>query len=198
MSQVLSPIACLKQWLLAEKDAGAANPQHAVLSTVASVPHPVPHARVVALREISEDSLLFFTQRGTRKVNELTANPNAVLTFWFELHQRQISFEGEVQGLSAEETAWYWQNNAREAQLRFSSYAPTSGQPIPSKDVLEQKRERLTMELKDKPIPHSPLYCGFRFRPKTVYCYSYRTDELSDVSRFSYSEGAWIHQLLSP
>lgn len=198
MTQVLSPIACLKQWLLAEKEAGAANPQHAVLSTVASVPHPVPHSRVVAVREIMEDGLLFFTQRGTRKVNELMVNPNAVLTFWFELHQRQISLEGEAHPLSAEENAWYWQNNAHEAQLRFSSYAPTSGQPIPSKDVLEQKRERLTMELKDKTIPLSPLYCGFRLIPLTVYCYSYRTDELSDVSRFSFCGGAWIHQLLSP
>ncbi|KTC96099.1 pyridoxine/pyridoxamine 5'-phosphate oxidase [Legionella erythra] len=198
MSQVLSPITCLKQWLTAEQDAGAVNPQQAVLSTVASAPKPVPHARVVAVREITEEGLLFFTQTGSRKVDELMANPAAVLTFWFELHQRQISLEGQANKLSAQENAWYWQNNPREAQIRFSSYAPTSGQVIPSKDILEQKRACLHAEFEGKAIAPSPFYCGFRFKPTTVYCYSYRTDELSDASRYTCREDGWIHQLLSP
>jgi pyridoxamine 5'-phosphate oxidase len=43
-----------------EKQAGAPNPQQAVLATCARA--AVPHARVVVIREMNEDSLLFFTQ----------------------------------------------------------------------------------------------------------------------------------------
>lgn len=198
MNNVLSPMACLQDWLAAEQAAGAVNPQQAVLSTVATLPTPIPHARVVAVREVDENGLLFFTQQGTRKVSELRANPNAVMTFWFELHQRQVSLEGEAYPLSSEENARYWQANAREAQIRFCSYAPTSGQPISSKDALEQKRQQIRVEFEGKAIPPSPLYRGFRFKPVTALFYSYRTDEFSDVSRLTWRNGSWIQQRFSP
>lgn len=49
--------------------AGTLNPRQAVLATCAK--EAIPHARVVAIREINERGLLFFTQKGTRKFNEL-------------------------------------------------------------------------------------------------------------------------------
>ena len=61
----------------------------AVLSTCAS--NNLPHARVVAIREISDKGLLFFTQKGTRKVAELEANPQANLIFGLSLNNVKLS-----------------------------------------------------------------------------------------------------------
>jgi pyridoxamine 5'-phosphate oxidase len=92
------PYDLLIQWLAEERERGAPHPQQAVLSTAAL--NARPSARVVAIREINEQGLLFFTQRSTRKVQELLKNPLAVVTFWFELLRREVIIEGIVESLS--------------------------------------------------------------------------------------------------
>lgn len=76
------PITLLTTWISEELQRGAPNPQHAILATAGK--DSIPHGRVIAIREINEQGLLFFTQRGTRKVVEMTYNPIVSLTFWFE------------------------------------------------------------------------------------------------------------------
>lgn len=53
------PIGILNKWLQEEHERGAPNPFQGVLSTATQ--EAVPHARVVAIREISEEYLLFFS-----------------------------------------------------------------------------------------------------------------------------------------
>ena len=90
----MDPIEHLRQWLQNERTAGAPNPQQAVLSTATI--DAVPHSRVVAIREIDAQGLLFFTQRDTRKVAEMSINPAVSMTFWFELLLREVIIDGTV------------------------------------------------------------------------------------------------------
>lgn len=62
----MQPMDLLMSWLNDEHVAGAKHAQHAILSTIGV--HGYPHGRVVAIREIQSDGLIFFTQKGTRKV----------------------------------------------------------------------------------------------------------------------------------
>ncbi|HCJ1109662.1 TPA: pyridoxal 5'-phosphate synthase [Legionella pneumophila] len=193
---MIAPIKQLNIWIDEERHKGAPNPQQAVLSTATK--ESIPHARVVAIREISEQSLLFFTQKGTRKVAELITNPIATLTFWFELLQREVIIEGVVESLLPEENERYWQAYPREAQIRFYSYAATSSQPIISKHQLEKKKKNIAVNYQDKPLPMSEFYCGFRVKPARMVFYAYRTDELSDVVEYHLVDNRWITRLLSP
>src|SRR6185312_3798159 len=135
------PIELLNTWITEEQHAGAPNPCQAVLATCAK--DAIPHARVVAIRKIDEQGLLFFTQKGTRKFHELISNPLATITFWFELFQREVIIEGNIAFLSEADTRVYWDSYPRDAQIRFCSYAPTSSQPIVDKNVLEKKRQQI-------------------------------------------------------
>lgn len=191
-----SPIQLLNAWLAEEQHAGAPNPKQAVLATCAQGGQP--HGRVVAIREINEQDLLFFTQRNTRKVAELLSNPFATITFWFELLQREVIIEGEVSALSDAENQQYWQNNPREMHIRFTTYAPTSSQPIANKEILEQRKRQIEKEFADKPLPLSSFYCGFRLHLKRMMFYAIRTDELSDVFEYRWIDNAWKKQWLSP
>lgn len=191
-----SPVELLNSWLTDENLAGAPNPRHAVLAT--SAKDAIPHARVVAIREIGEHGLIFFTQQGTRKVRELNENPLATMTFWFELFQREVIVEGTVTPLPETENQHYWLNYPRDAQIRFYSYAPTSSQPVTSKEVLENRKKEIELEFTDKELPLSHYYCGFRLRPSRFIFYTYRIDELSDVFEYRDNNGAWIKQWLSP
>jgi pyridoxamine 5'-phosphate oxidase len=190
------PLDLLNRWLSEEQQQGAPNPQQAVLATATT--SAVPHGRVVAIREITNQGLVFFTQRGTRKVTELEENPRAAMIFWFELNQRQVLIEGTVTPLAHDENVRYWQSYPREAQVRFMSYAPTSAQPITSKQVLEAIKKQIEQDYQQIPLPMSAYYYGFLLQPERMVFYSYRADALSDVIEYQCSEHRWIQQLLSP
>lgn len=192
----IDPIQHLNKWLEDELIKGAPNPQQAVLSTVAN--NWIPHSRVVAVREISTQGLLFFTQIGTRKVLEMRMNPFVSMTFWFELLLRQVVIEGTIEELSMAENEQYWQSYPREAQIRFHSYAPMSAQPILNKQELEEKRKTIQQNYANQLIPVSHYYCGFRLKPNRFVFYAYQSDELSDVMEYSYLDGKWTDKLLSP
>ena len=197
LTDKLMPIQLLEQWLKEEKDKGAPNPQQAVLSTVTK--EGIPRSRVVAIREITPPGILFFTQKGTKKVTEIAENPRVSLTFWFELMQREVILEALIEALSDGENKAYWLTYPRVAQLRFLAYAPTSGQPIDSKQILEDKKTAIEQECKDQELPYTPLYCGYRIIPTKVTFYQYRTDELSDVYQYSVQENnQWQKQVISP
>jgi len=191
-----NPIAMLKKWLEEEIVAGAPNPQQAILSTVSL--NAVPHARVVAIREVDEKGLLFFTQKQTKKVSELLQTPKVALTFWFELLQREVIIEGSADFLTEFENNVYWQTYPREAQIRFCSYAPTSSKPIKSKDVLEGLKKELEQQYESKTLPLSKDYCGVRIQPAKMIFYAYRVDELSDVMEYTSTQTGWMKQCLSP
>lgn len=191
------PISKLMQWLDEERQAGAPDPKSAVLATV--TPDAIPHSRVVAIREINDQGLLFFTQKSTRKVSEIENNPHVSLTFWLELKERQVSIDGEIELLSQEENESFWITYPRFSQIRFTAYAPTSGQPIQSKNILEEKKLALEMDFQNIPVPYNPLYCGYRIKPTRFLFYTYRTDELSDVSEYIKQNGEnWRQQIISP
>ncbi|MES2503247.1 MAG: pyridoxamine 5'-phosphate oxidase family protein [Myxococcota bacterium] len=186
----------LQQWLEQEKDMGAPNPMHAVLATAYE---NEPHSRVVALRNITDDEgILFFTQSGTQKVQDMKSNPQASMTFWLGLSMRQAVLSGHIQPLSQEENVSYWQSYPKWAQLRFLAYAPTSGQPIKTKLTLEKARAALEAKFQTSDVPYSEHYLGFRFIPSKCVFYRYRSDELSDVIKYTRQGTRWQTQILSP
>lgn len=191
------PLTLLQQWITQEQQKGTADARCAVLAT-AHRENAAPHARIVAIREVTADGLLFFTQRGSRKVAEIQSNPQGALTFWFPLHEREVMLEGSLTPISADENQRYWQDYPRIAQIRFYSYAPTSGQSIDSKQQLEAKKQGIENDYQGKDLPLHPDYCGFRLRPQRVVFYSYRTDELSDVIEYQWRDENWQQQCLSP
>jgi pyridoxamine 5'-phosphate oxidase len=186
----------LKNLLKQEKQLGVIEPECAVLATVTAEGNP--HSRIVAIREIEKESLLFFTQRFSRKVFELQKNPNATLNFWFAMQQRQVLLEGTVNPLSYEENQGFWNSLPRERQLRFSSCALTTGKVIEDQTVLEKRKAELMTQFTDQEIPMSPHYCGFRFTPNIMYFYTLGITTFSEVIRYTKIAEHWQRECLSP
>jgi pyridoxamine 5'-phosphate oxidase len=194
--EILMPFNQLKNLLKQEKKLGVNEPECAVLASVA--PEGIPHSRVVAIRKIEPESLIFFTQCSSRKVTELQQNPHATLTFWLAMQQRQVILEGSAIFLSHEENQRFWNNLPRERQLRFSSCAPTSGKVIENQAILEKRKAELTIQFADQLIPMSRNYCGFQFKPHTIYFYALGITNFSEVIRYSKIDEHWQQAYLSP
>ena len=83
------PIAALRAWL-AEAQRAADRPQVMTLAT--ATPDGLPSARIVLLRGVDEGGLVFFTNRESRKGEELQANPRAaVVLHWWDRGGRSAS-----------------------------------------------------------------------------------------------------------
>ncbi|RUQ94647.1 pyridoxamine 5'-phosphate oxidase family protein [Legionella septentrionalis] len=193
---MVHPIHLLSLWLEEEKVAGANYAQHAVLSTVDI--SGKPRARVVAIRDIQEDKIIFFTQKRTQKVTEINACSAVALTFWFERFQREVIIEGEAGLLSIEDNKRYWDTYPKWAQLRFCSYAPSSGLAIDNKQILQNIQLQLEQKYSNNPVPFSTDYCGVFVKPRRFVLYAYRLDELSDVWEYELHGCNWLKRRLSP
>ncbi|HAT9040235.1 TPA: pyridoxamine 5'-phosphate oxidase [Legionella pneumophila subsp. pneumophila] len=190
------PFNMLKEWLNKEKERGIEDPSCAVLSTCSSSSEP--HSRVVAIREIETESLLFFTQQKTRKVAELLNNPKSCLNFLFAMQNRQVILEGTAIPISQEENEAFWSTLPCERQLRFSAYAPTSGLVIKDLNQLETRKKELSDQFAGLPIPMSEYYFGFRFIPETWIFYTVGSISFSEVIRYTKIEDSWKSELISP
>lgn len=192
----MQPSQIINEWLDKESTLGSPAPNRAVLAS-ASKDGEV-HSRIVAIREINDTNILFFTQSGTRKDTDFKTNPSASMTFWLPLQQREVMLDGTVEYISEEENQKYWGTMPRERQLLFSAYAPTSGKAINSIELLKTKLAELTSLHNGLTIPLCTYYCGIRFIPNKIIYYTLGSDSFSDVAQYTLINDVWVGQQLSP
>lgn len=190
------PVKLINEWLAKEQELGSKQPNRIVLATAGR--DGIAHSRIVAIREIAEKGVLFFTQRASRKTREIAENPLGSMTLWLPLQQREIVLEGKIEAIPREENEYYWSKRPREMQLRFSAYAPTSGQVLSSLDELEEKYQEILHRSGDKAVPMSEDYCGYWLVADTLVFYTLNDDGFSDVMRYRKVGEDWLIERLSP
>lgn len=190
------PFTKINEWLAAENALGSANPNRIVLATAGK--NGIPHSRVVAIREINAKGILFFTQLGTRKTIEILENPQASMTLWLPLQQREIMIDGSIDTLSRDENNYYWQTRTKDRQLHFLAYAPTSAKPITSTEILTSRLKNLTQEYQHRDVPLPDYYLGYRLVPQTYTFYTLIDDGFSEISKFTRQDNHWKTETLSP
>lgn len=192
----LAPLFKMQKWIEQEKALGCPYPDRVVLATCS--PEGAARSRIVVIKKLTAEGVLFFTQKNSKKVKELTHSPRASMTLWLALQQRQVILEGACKPLTPEENATFWAALPRERQLRFSAYAPTSGQEIASLSVLEQQLEALTTQFQGKEVPLSPHYLGFHLLVETMYFYTLRDTSFSESLKYKKHQNTWKKELISP
>src|SRR5690242_15504230 len=94
-----NPFEQFDAWFGAAVAAGLPEPNAMAL---ASSVEGRPSVRIVLLKERDARGFVFYTNYGSRKGRELSANPNAALLFFWAPLQRQIRIEGTVERVSRE------------------------------------------------------------------------------------------------
>ena len=68
----------------------------------------IPSSRMVLLKKINDDGLVFYTNFNSKKGQDLSKNQSIAVNFWWrELHE-QIRIEGEVAEMSSEKSDEYF------------------------------------------------------------------------------------------
>ena len=182
-----------ERWLADAIDAGLPEPNAMVLATADAAGRP--SARSVLLKGYDVRGFVFFTNYGSRKGTELSANPYASLVFpWYPLH-RQVIVAGPVERTSRAETEDYFAIRPRGAQL--GAWASAQSERIPDRAALEQAWAAAERRFPGE-VPAPPHWGGYRLAPTSVEFWQGRISRLHDRLRYRLAGDTWVIERLSP
>ena len=187
------PIATLRAWL-DEAEAAVGEPHVMTLATATADGRP--SARVVLLRGLDQRGLTFFTNRSSRKGDELSANPRAAVAMhWWELG-RQVRVEGGVEEIEPDESAAYWATRPRASQI--AAWASPQSRLLADRGALDELVAQAEERFDGRDVPLPPFWGGYRLIPESIELWTHRDDRLHDRVLYTREKGGWRRESLAP
>ena len=155
----------------------------------------IPSARTVLLKAFSTEGFIFFTNYESQKGEDLAANPNAALLFFWKEMERQVRIEGKVEKISEEESDAYF--NSRPLGSRIGAWASPQSKVINDRTVIENNVQKFTEEFGEK-IPRPPHWGGYLLVPVKMEFWQGRSSRLHDRILFTREDNSWKISRLAP
>jgi pyridoxamine 5'-phosphate oxidase len=193
MSVAASPFEQFTHWMDEALRAEIVDANAMTLATVGADGRP--SARVVLLKHFGDDGFAFYTNYGSKKAQDLNANPNAVLHFFWPQLDRQAAVYGTVERTSREESEKYFKS--RPIESRLSAWASNQSGVVESRGLLEKRVEELRAEFGDD-IPLPDFWGGFRLTPDKFEFWQGRQNRLHDRIVYLLDGGEWKIMRLAP
>ncbi len=177
------PFDQLNVWMEETIKSNLIDPSAMILATANK--NAEPSVRVVLLKGIDAEGLIFFTNYESRKGKDISENPQASLLFFWKELERQIRISGKVKEVSKKESEDYFHSRPYESQL--AALASKQSSIISDRQYLEGKFEELKKEFNGKEIPLPSFWGGFKLIPESFEFWQGRENRLHD--RISYMKG---------
>ena len=189
------PILRFQNWLWQADVAGIPEPNAMTLATTG--PQGQPSARMVLLKEATQNGFVFYTNYGSQKGRELEVNPRAALVFYWPKLGRQVRITGPVVKTSRRESEAYFHSRPRGAQL--AARASWQSSPIPDREYLEARVRKQAEKYAGAEVPHPPNWGGYRLSPDSIEFWQAGANRLHDRLRYTLEPGGgWKIERLAP
>ena len=188
------PFSMFQRWLGEALAAGVHEPNAMVLSTVGVDGRP--SSRMVLLKGLGERGFVLFTNRTSRKADELAANPQCALLFPWHPLERQVRIEGTASVLEREAVEAYHRSRPRPAQL--GAWASLQSRPVASRDELNAAYDEMTARFEGQDVPLPDHWGGYRIEPETVEFWQGRLGRMHDRLVYERDGEGWRIQRLAP
>jgi pyridoxamine 5'-phosphate oxidase len=189
------PFEQFRTWLGEAHAAGILQPNAMTLSTVDA--DGAPDARVVLLKGLDDRGLVFYTHRTSRKGRQLAAHPEAALTFFWDVLERQVRVLGGVEWTTDAESDEYFHSRPRSSQL--GAIVSNQSAVIPGRDSMEEALAELAARTADEPLERPATWGGYRVLPTEWEFWQGRPSRLHDRIRYrTDAHGNWTRERLAP
>lgn len=159
----------------------------------------IPSSRMVLLKKINDDGLVFYTNFNSKKGKDLDSNKYIAVNFWWRELQEQIRIEGEVEKLSAEKSDEYF--NSRPLKSRVAAIVSQQSEKIESYEILQKEIDDLTEQFElNKENPTRPEHCGlYLVKPKSIELWKEGDFRTHQRQKYVKKENkSWESSFLSP
>lgn len=190
------PWALFREWYaLAEKDEPS-DPNAMSLATVGD--DGMPSVRIVLLKDFNTAGFVFFTNRESRKGNQLKAHPKAALCLHWKTLKRQVRVEGLITHVSDAESDAYHATRPRGSQI--GAWVSQQSRILKDRAALEKQAQDIEKQYEGKPVPRPPYWGGYRVTPLLIEFWQERLFRLHDriLYRRADAQGEWTQERLYP
>ena len=172
------------------------DPEAMALTTVDA--DGLPDARMVLLKEWSEDGFVFYTNAESAKGTQLASNMRAAALFHWKSLRRQVRLRGPVEPTSEAAADAYFASRPRDS--RIGAWASPQSRPLESRFALEKSVALNAAKYAIGDIPRPPYWRGYVIRPIAIEFWIDRPFRLHDRLRFSRESpsGPWKKEHLYP
>jgi pyridoxamine 5'-phosphate oxidase len=136
-----------------------------------------PSSRVLYIKELTEEGMIFFTNYSSQKGEELESFPLCSALFFWPSLERQIRIEGTVSKVTSEVSDIYFKSRPRESQL--GAWASHQSQQLANREQLIQRFQNLS-ELYTHEVPRPPHWGGYVLNPSKFEFWQGRPSRLHD------------------
>ena len=156
-----------------------------------------PSSRMVLLKKISDDGLVFYTNYNSRKGKEIELNPKVAVNFWWRELKKQIRVEGFIKKAPEEDSDDYF--NSRPLKSRVSAIISNQSSMISSYEDLTYQIDNF-LEQNDESSVKRPDHCGlYTVIPNAVEFWQERDNRTHERLKYILSDNQkWSSHLLSP
>lgn len=189
------PFSQFSRWLEDATSHPIEQPNAMVLATVSGAGQP--RARTVLLKSYDASGFVFYTNRTSRKGQDLAGQALACLLFpWHAMH-RQVIIEGGVRALTQDESEPYFRARPRGSQL--GAWASRQSSVLASRAELDERYAELERRWPPgETVPMPDFWGGYVVVPDSVEFWQGRPDRLHDRLRYQRSPAGWIIERLAP
>jgi pyridoxamine 5'-phosphate oxidase len=189
------PMTQFARWMSDATAQDLYEPTAMVLATVNADGRP--RARTVLLKGHDQAGFTFYSNRTSRKGQDLAGDPRASVVFPWYAMSRQVTAEGSVRILSMAESEPYYHSRPRQSQL--GAWASRQSRVIGSRAELEDRAAELERRWPPPaPVPMPDFWGGYLLVPETVEFWQAGAFRLHDRLRYRRDGAAWAIERLSP
>ena len=156
-----------------------------------------PSSRMVLLKKISDEGLVFYTNYNSRKGKEIEQNPKVAVNFWWRELKKQIRVEGFIEKASEEDSDDYFYS--RPLKSRVSAIISNQSSKISSYEDLTNQIDNYLVQNDESSIKR-PDHCGlYIVIPNAVEFWEERDNRTHERLKYILSDDQkWSSYLLSP
>lgn len=188
-----TPFDQLERWMEQVINLDLKYPNAISLSTVDV--HNRPSSRIVLIKEILPEGVIFYTDYTSKKGYDLISNKNVAATFYWKELDRQIRIQGIATKIDPEKSEEYFLSRPFESKI--SALASNQSSPI-DKAELKKRVTELKETYKDKEVPYPHNWGGYLIAFDSVEFWQGRPSRLHDRFKYTRDNEIWNIERLAP
>jgi len=182
----LCPLSLFSDWLDAAVRGQELESNALCLSTVGN--SGIPSSRIVYLKEMKEDTFIFYTNYNSKKGEELDQNPNATMLFFWPKLQRQVRITGLVSKISEQDSDAYFSSRPRNSQL--GAWASHQSEILHNRAELLSRLTDLAAQFPSE-VPRPAHWGGYALRPSEMEFWQGQPSRLHDRVVYERFSNSW-------